>query len=238
MAEAKLTPNQVVTSGASSPCAVQCSTRPTLEPGRYAVQDLSQMEMLTQPLYSYQLYPAAGAQVLTFFQNANTGAVTLEDTNMQLPGQLPAPQAFLIQAIGVDFLSGLTAAAPVIFGAQAATGQANDMFSVLRRGVFTLTVGSKDYGTVAPLMALPPRSHMGASFGASDATTAGANMQLRMNVGYAQGPVWQINPILLQPSMAFRATISFPGGAVALPSTDALARIGVIFYGTLYRPPQ
>lgn len=234
-------PTQIQTVAPGNPCVVSCDSRPTLRPGDYAVQDMSRMEMITQPLFSYQSYPAAGAASFSFFQSAvGQNGITAEDTNMQVPSQLPAPQAYLIQAIGIDYLPGIdaTKSLPVILGAAAVTGQANDFWTIMRRGVFTLTVGSKDYLTQSPLMSMPPRSHMGNAFATSDATTAAANLNLRMNTAFSQGPVLQINPILLQPSMNFRATISFPGGAIAIPSTDATARIGVVFYGTLYRPPQ
>lgn len=228
--------NPVSTVSQSSAC-VDC--RPITRPGQYVVQDLDKMEAISQPLYAYQTYPTAGANTLAFFQNPASGTTTREDTNMELAGQLPVPQAFLIEGIGIDFLSGTTSAPPVIFGTQAATGQANDMFGVLRRGNLNLIIGSKNYLQISPLMALPPRSHFGANFGASDGgANAATNQQLRMNVGFAQGPVYRNNPLLIQSGQNFRVEINFPGGAVALPSGDALARIGVILYGTLYRPPQ
>lgn len=221
-----------------SPCVDMCDPRAAIQPGRYAVQNIEQMEMLTQPLYSYQSYPAAGAQTLSFFTFAATGAVTAEDTNMLIPSQMPSPQAFLVQSLGVDYLPGLTAAAPVTFGAQAATGQANDVMAIFRRGILNFTVGAKSYLQMAPLMSMPCRSYISGDFGASDQTTPGATMQLRMNLARPTGPVMKINPILLETGQNFNITINFPGGAVPTPSTDALARIGVILYGTLYRPPQ
>lgn len=236
------TGNELIVSKApntGSPCVNLCSSRAMLRPGQYVVQDIDKMEAITQPLYSYQLYPAAGAVQLSFFNVAATGALTLQDTNMQLPGQLPAPQRFLIEGIGIDWLSGLTAAAPVIFGAQAATGQANDMFAVLRQGVLSLDIGSKNYLRMSPLLSLPPRSALTADFGAADAgANAVVNQQLRMNLAHVNGPVFRVNPMLIDPGMNFQVNINFPGGAIAVPSTDALARIGVILYGTLYRPAQ
>lgn len=233
------TGNEIVARpSAGSPCVSLCNSRAMLQPGKYVVQDINQMEALTQPLYSYQLYPAAGATTLSFFGTAASGSTTLEDTNLQLPNQLPSPQRFLIEGIGIDYLPGSTAAAPVILGADGVTGQANDMWAIFRRGVFSLIIGSKNYLTIDPLFALPPRSHMGNNFATSSATTAAAGLNVRMNTAFSEGPVMRINPILIDPGMNFQANINFPGGAVAVPSTDALARIGVILYGTLYRPAQ
>jgi hypothetical protein len=217
-------------------CVPVCApAKDMLTPGRFAVNDLDKMEAITQPLYSYQTYPAAGAATLVFFQNPASGTVTREDTNMELAGQLPAPQKFLIQGIGVDYLPGT---APSIFGAQSANTQLNDVYTILRRGYLSLIIGSKNYLNVSPLMILPPRSHINGVAALSDATTAGANLQTRISVGYADGNVYSPTPLLLEASQNFRVEIAWPGGVVAIPSADAAARIGVILYGTLYRSPQ
>lgn len=206
-----------------------------LRPGQFAVNDVDKMEAISQPLYSYQSYPAAGASTLVFFQTPASGTVTREDTNMELAGQLPAPQKFLIQGIGVDYLPGL---APQTLGAASANSHANDVYALLRRGYLSLVIGSKNYLNVSPLALLPPRSKVVAAGAASNATTAAPALSLQMSRAWADGDVFKINPLLLEASQNFRVEISFPGGAVAIPSADAAARIGVIFYGTLYRSPQ
>lgn len=212
---------------------------PYPDAGRFKVNVPGVMEVISQPLYDYQLYPAAGATQLTFFQTpVGQGTKTRQDTNMELAGQLPAPQMFLLEGIGVDYLPGGTAAPPVIFGAQAATGQANDVFAILRAGQARLVIGSKEYFSLSPLLAMPPRSHLGAAFGAADGgANASAVQQLRMNVAYADGDVYQPIPMLLEASQNFRVELNW-AVAIATVSTDALARIGVVLYGTLYRPAQ
>lgn len=216
---------------------LQCApdSQKMLRPGQFAVNDLDKMEAVTQPLYSYQAYAAAGQNQLVFFQTPVSGTVTTEDTNMQLAGQLPAPQKFLIQGIGVDFLPGTAASQ---FGAQSANTQLNDVYTVLKRGYLTLSIGSKNYFETTTLLSTPPRSHIDGVAALADATTAAANLQSRISVGYANGPVFKPNPLLLEASQNFKVTISWPGGAVAIPSADASARIGVWLYGTLYRSPQ
>jgi hypothetical protein len=207
-----------------------------LNPQSYAVNVNGVMEAITQPLYSYQAYPAAGsANPFVFFQSQPIGTITAEDTNMQLAGQLPAPQSFLVQGIGIDYLPGTTAAR---FGAASANGQLNDVYAILRRGVVTLSIGSKSYLQAGPLMQLPPRSHINGVAAVADATTPAAALQTMVQVGYADGPVFNPRPLLIPPSQNFSVTISFPAGAVAIPSADAAARIGVQLYGTLYRPAQ
>lgn len=207
-----------------------------MDPSKFAVNVNGLMECITQPLYSYQAYPAAGtANPLTFFQSQPVGTITAEDTNMQLAGQLPAPQKFLIQGIGVDYLAGTAAAR---FGAQSANGMLNDFWAVMRRGLLTLTIGSKNYLQYSTMLGLPVRSHIGGMAALADATTAGAALQSSVQIGYSDGEVFKPRPILIEASQNFQVSISYPGGAVAIPSADSAARIGVILYGSLYRPVQ
>lgn len=212
---------------------------PLKDPGAYKVNVPKTMEYINQPLYSYQLYPAAGAVTLSFFQAPAGGAVTREFTNMELAAQIPSPQMFLIQGIGVDYLPGTTAAAPVLGPrADASTGALNDFYTILRQGVLTLSIGSKQYFQMAPLMSLPPRSHMDGVAAIASQTTPAAALQTIAQIPFSNGPVFKPIPLLLESGQNFNVTINFPGGAVPTPSTDALARIGVILYGTLYRPAQ
>jgi hypothetical protein len=222
------------------PIAANCisvcpPTKDMLRPGAFSVNSLDKMEAITQPLYSYQSYPAAGANTLTFFQTQVGGATTLEDTNMQLQGQLPAPQKFLIQGVAIDYIPGI---APAELGADNVTSQVNDMYAIMRRGTMTITIGSKDYGTIAPLKFAPPRSNIRADLAVASQTTPAAGLQTLITLAYVDGDVWKPTPLLLEAGQNFKATITFPGGAVPIPSSDAAARIGVVFYGTLYRPPQ
>lgn len=207
-----------------------------LDPSKYAVNVPNMMEAITQPLYSYQSYPAAGtANPLTFFQSQPVGAITLEDTNMQLAGVLPSPQRFLIQGIAVDFLSGTSVAR---FGTEGANGNLNDYYAVMKRGYLTLTIGSKVYSQWTSMLQLPPRSHIGGVAAAADASTAAASLQTMVQAGWSEGETFRPRPLLIESTQNFSVNISYPGGAVAIPSADVAARIGVWLYGTLYRPAQ
>lgn len=207
-----------------------------LNPSAYAVNVANVMEAITQPLFSAQAYPAAGtANPLQFFQSQPIGAITAEDTNMQLAGQLPAPQKFLIQGIGVDYISGNAVSK---FGAQVANGNLNDYYAVMKRGLLTLTIGSKNYFTNTSLLQLPVRAHINGVAAVADQTTAAAASQTLIQAGFSDGDVFKPRPMLIEASQNFSVTISYPGGAVAIPSADAAARIIVWLYGTLYRPAQ
>ncbi len=214
------------------------TSRAAMNMGAYKVNVPGTMERINQPFYSYQLYPAAGAAQLSFFQNQTGGNTTLLDTNMTAQGQLPSPQMFLIQGISVEWYPGQTSAPPVLTRADAATGALNDMYAVFRSGVFSLSIGSKNYLTQSPLMSLPPRSHYNAATAVTSATTAAAALQTIVQIPFADGPVFMPVPLLLESNQNFAVNISFPAGAVAVPSGDALARIGVVLHGVLQRPAQ
>lgn len=207
-----------------------------MDPNKFAVNVPDMMEAITQPLFSYQAYPAAGTtSPLVFFQSQPIAAITEEDTNMQLAGQLPAPQKFLVQGIGVDYLPGTAAAR---FGAESALGQLPDFYAIMRRGLLTLKIGSKNYLQFSTMLGLPPRAHVNGVAAVADATTPAAALQTFVSVGFSDGDVFKPRPLLIEASQNFSVSISYPGGAVAIPSADAAARIGVWLYGTLYRPVQ
>lgn len=206
------------------------------DPSQFAVNVPGTYEAISQPLYHYQAYPAAGtANPLTFFAVPQTGTVTMEDSNMQLGGQLPAGQKFLIQGVSIDYLPGTAATR---FGAQSANGHVTDFWTVMRRGVLQLSIGQKIYLTMSTGLSMPMRSGIWAAGAASDQTTAAAAMQTFMSVARAQGDVYKPRPMLIESGQAFQAQIQYPGGAVAIPSADAAARIGIWLWGTLYRPAQ
>jgi hypothetical protein len=205
---------------------------------QFAVNVAGMTEAITQPFYSYQNYPAVGtAGTLQFFQSVpgNPAAVTAEDTNMQQPNIFPAPTSFLLQGIGVDFLPGFAASR---FGAQSANGQLLDFYTVMSRGVLTLTIANKPYLQFSTMLGLPPRAHVNGVAATADASTAAAALQSMVQIGYSDGPVFSPRPLLIPSMQNFNITISYPLGAVAVPSANATSRIGVWIYGTQYRPVQ
>lgn len=203
---------------------------------QFAVNVANMTEAITQPFYSYQAYPAAGtAGALQFFANVPGGAVTSEDTNMQQANTFPAPTTFLIQGIGVDYSPGTAASR---FGAESANGQLNDFYAIMRRGVLTLTIANKPYLQFSTMLGLPPRSHVNGVAAVADQSTIAASLQTMVQIGYTDGPVFTPRPLLVPSMQNFNIQIAYPGGAVAIPSSDAAARIGVWLYGTQYRPVQ
>lgn len=141
---------------------------------------IGKIEVIEQELYDRILYPTAGLANFTFFatpkgagQSTESGvaagvAKSLADTNMTQNGQLPAPQAFWIDNIQLDFDPGSVSTAslfvtqpPQVFavvGTAALDAGWIDKNEVLNAGVATLVIGEKPYYSNGPLTYFPPRN--------------------------------------------------------------------------------
>lgn len=233
------------------------NTYPSLETFRQnVVARIGEVEVIKQTLYDTVVYPTAGAVTIPFFQNpigqglsASPGnaaaAKALSDTNLTLGGQLPAPQAFLIASIEVDFQPGSSAAAntfaiqpPSGFNAAAAAavqaGEA-DVNAFYTGGSLTLTIGTKPYLQEAALLRFPPKARFELDAAvASNSATVGEVLMAKLKAG---GRPYQLDPMLgLMTSMNFNVTLNWPV-AVATPSGfNGAAR--VILDGWLFRAVQ
>lgn len=213
---------------------------------KYAVNLLGTTDVVYAPLYDFQLYAAAGQNLLTFFaipqgQGATShpggaGVKTLADTNMTLAGQIPAPQRFMV--IGVELVllpSNLPGRGPV---AQTTVGfNANDVYSVARSGSLTLTIGQKIYAQDAPMMAFAQQNYLEGLAAVSDATTAGANLLSQVETASIRGPAYAIQPTVIPNGQNFNVQAVWPN-LIALPSAGAATRIGVKLLGWLARAAQ
>ncbi len=210
------------------------------ELSRYSV-NREGWEAIRQSLYDYQAYAAAGANQLTFFAlPIGQGGKTLSDTNLNLAGQLPKNQEFLVQSVEVVFYPAtptVAAGMPSFFGAEAAQTSINDAFIFGRSGNLNLTIGSKPYLQEAPLGRFPQKANFGLEAALADATTAAANLQSRTGYGKWEGRPYLLDPVplLLPENQNFTVTLNWPEGLQAITNP---ARVGVILDGILYRRSQ
>lgn len=199
------------------------------------------IEAVWQPQYDFQLYPAAGSTQLLFFQiPQGQGGKLLSDTNMNLPGQFPAPTAFLCTAIMIPFFpantvlgaAGTQAAAAKTAAAATVATNLNDTQIIANTGWVQVTIGSKTYLIDAPVGKFPPNFSVGGLQAAAGTYAAGT--QIISDYARAIGRYYEITPLLIPMNQNFVVGLFWP--ALTVISTGG--RIGVILDGFYYRQSQ
>jgi hypothetical protein len=205
---------------------------------------LNIQDAIWNPLYDYQLYPAAGALNFAFFQVpkgqgatsafGGAGAKTILDTNMQAPGQMPAGNKFLAEGIEVEYWPSVLPGRAGVAAAAATMGSNwNDVYSVLRNGALTFTIQNRDYCTDAPLMKFPTTTRLAgiAAYSETTATTFG-----QFDYAAGVGAAYSITPVLLDSNYAFTVNVTFPALIPTVSTTTG--RIGVRLAGRFIRNAQ
>lgn len=201
---------------------------------KYRVTQPDRSEVIYQPLYDYQNYPAAGATSLIFFQiPQGQGGKTLEDTNMKTAGTLPTHVTMQITGIEVVFFPGGNVSET---GANVAN-ISEDVYKIMKTGALVFSIGSKVYLEMAPIMAFPPEFRVASGAALADTTTAAANRLTSIDYATHAGQVFEISPFTLESTQNFKVELVWPSGAVATPSGNA-GRIGVILTGFQFRRSQ
>lgn len=199
----------------------------------YDVNRPGQYEAVKASLYDFTTYAAAGQTQLNFFQiPLGQSGKSLEDTNMETAGTLPAPKHFLVQRLEIFAFPD---ASPAYAGPMTEAEQVNDVYDLARRGYLDFFIGSKSYLTEAPLARIPACSGLIVSAAMSDASTAAADQYNRVAYANLGGRPYDLAPpILLMPNQNFRVSLNW---ASVLP-ISADMRVGVVMSGILYRQSQ
>ena len=221
------------------------------------VTNPAQSEIIRQRLYDFNLYPAAGAQRIAFFQlsvgqgitSALGGTVgttkTIADTNMAVGGVLPSGQSFLCESIEVLYLPGSVSTAntytPATIGGFIAVAAAttwaysNDVNTFYQSGTLQLNVLNKTYLQETPLLSFPPKASL--DFSGAVSTNSATTAQVTAQVAKATGRPYYIEPrITLAPAVNFEVALIWPT-AVANPS-GFNARVMVYLDGYMMRASQ
>lgn len=199
------------------------------------------IEAIWQPFYDSTVagatnYPTTGVTQLVFFQTPNgSSSKTLQDTNMSLNGQFPAPTAFLCTAIQLLIMpawsltvggSSKTAAAATV------NTNINDLTLIADSGYVQLQIGSKVYLTDAPVGKFPPNFSIGGL--QAMAGTYAAGTQITTDFARTIGRYYEITPLLIPMNQNFILTMFWP---TLVPVVNA-ARIMAILDGFFYRQSQ
>jgi hypothetical protein len=183
-------------------------------------------EVIFQPLYDYQPYAQAGQLNLTFFQTpAGSGTKTYADTNMDMPGQLPAGMNFLCVGVELAFYPGGT------IETTAANSFADDTYLVSKSGFVELNLLQKNYLREAPLGVFPQQVGL-TGFAATNITSATDGSLIEYARGC--GPMYQITPLRIPASQNFSVKISWP----TAQAISVAGRIGCRLIGYTYRNAQ
>jgi len=199
----------------------------------YNVNRPGQVEVIWQPTYDFQVYPAAGITQLTFFQTTvGTAGSTLATTNMEASGQFPRPKEFLVTGIQVFFEPG-----GAVAQAQVSDGIAqenwNDVSDVMNGAAFLrFFIGSKDYLVDAPLSKFTQQFRLG---GVANITGNGS-VATTTFIDYAvhSGKYYSITPTKLPSNQNFNVSLNFP----VVIATETDGNIGVLLDGFQYRLSQ
>lgn len=223
---------------------------------RYNVANANQAIVQAGSLYDSLLYPTAGTQILSFFQNgvgqgltSAPGATvntpkTYHDTNMDLGGQLPSGTRFLAQGLEFMIQAGTSAVANTFVPAQgsvyaaaiaaAVAMQAADVSVIARTGLIELDVLSRNQVREVGLYTFPPASDFSVEGALAVGAAAGEAGALTATT---KGNFYTFDtPIALNEGMNFTLKVSWPG-LVATPS-GFNARIIARLRGTWLRATQ
>lgn len=183
-------------------------------------------ETIWQPLYDYQTKTAAATASQRFFIDPiGSGGKTIADTNMELSGQIPKGQVFMITGIQVELYPGVGLA-----GAAASEFQ-DDIMAFYQDGALKLKIGSKDFVVQGNLMKFPPVNRL-----AVDSAVATTVAATTINYSYAcaAGREFSVAGLTLESNQNFSVELL---ELAALPSGQA-ARLGVTLNGYLGRNAQ
>jgi len=201
----------------------------------YSVNRANEVEAIYQPLYDYQTYDTGGYNSLSFFQSpVGQSGKTREDTNLDVGSAIPAGQEYLITGIQVMYYPGNVVAGDDVSIVPAGYNW-QDVYDLMKSGVLTLSIGSKNYLVDGPLGKFPPEFRLAGTAHVEAFQAAAADQNISFDYAVAAGRVYTITPVKLMANQNFAVTLEWPNGKV---TQTAAGRIGVIFTGYLYRLSQ
>ncbi|HYC63293.1 MAG TPA: hypothetical protein VEC14_01070 [Reyranellaceae bacterium] len=185
-------------------------------------------------LYDRQTYTSGTTQSQTYFQEkvGATATKTRQKTNMAANGSLPANNFFAVYGIQVSALPALNPS--IAPGAQAAVAFVNDVWLLGKNGVLEFTVDSKQMLIDAPLMKFPAQHRLDGFAALAEGTTAAADKQSRLGYASFAGPLYKVDPFVLEPMQAFAVNLTWPDGAVTLAGGNPELQIDLV--GVLFSP--
>lgn len=167
-------------------------------------------------------YVSATTRSLSFFTSrVAPGGVqkNQNQTSMKSDGQLPFPEAMLIQYVRLKFKQPVRSDDSGAGDATTLVSAAEDLVALSDFGVVNFTIGEKKYGPYLPWL-LPAASYVKGAFSTGS--------DLLANYMQLDGPMYLLNPnLMISPQQQFSIEISWPAGAITL-STGAESSIPIV----------
>jgi len=178
-------------------------------------------DIIDWELYDTLTIPTAGTQVSFkyFQQSVGPNGITLEQTNMDIPAQLPNGVRFVVQEI---------LAQPVL-GVGMTKADLVDLYKVSHQGILTLNIGTRSYFQVPILNCIGGvlQGFAATAVGAANLETVYAGPRSLVSGKLEYSPV-------LPSTFNFNATLDYP--TAPLPTVAVKFRIAL--KGKLIRPRQ
>lgn len=211
----------------------------------YNTQYKGQKEIIQWTWYDTVTYVSGTSTSLNLF---NAIRATTDLSNMEVAGQLAAPKAFFLRAIRFFVKQRVRATSPVnaspstSAGNAAQAGALDNIQQLINTGVYTMTVGSKNYGTF-PLWLLTAGGGAcgGAAVwispsGSQQTSPQGAFVDWGQNGIADPRAVFTLSkPLFISPQINFIVNLAWPSG-ITLAGGDTT--ISILWDGDLIRPVQ
>lgn len=186
---------------------------------RHAVNIPDTTTAYYQPLYDYQTKAAGTTMSQRFFADPiGQNGKTVVDTNMELSGQIPAGQMFVITGIQVELY-------PTIDINNADSDFTDAVYQFYNSGALKLKIGSTDWITQGNLMKFAPVNRLGIS--------AATGEDGAYTYATACGREFAVNKLTLESSQNFSVEL-----INAVTPDDITCRVGVTLNGWQYRNAQ
>lgn len=184
-----------------------------------------QIEAIWQPFYHKVAYPAAGQAALQFFNVAFAGDYTV--TNMPAAAFFPAPTAFLVTAIMLNFLPGNPAAVDATAPAATNVENWNDVVKIANAGYVEFVIGGKVYLRDSPSGKFAPNYTINGVAAAAGTYTAAETV---FSYARAAGRYYEITPFLIPQTQNFSITLYTPTLQTITTAGNVIATMDGFYY--------
>ncbi len=197
----------------------------------YNTQYANQLETIGWQWWDTQSYVSGTTTSLTQFFNVRA---TPDIGNMEVAFQLAAPKAFLVRAIRFFVKQRPRMVSPVTAAPQ--TGAFDNIAQLINTGVFTFTIGNKQYAQNA-LWTLTAGGGASGAMAAANSTVAASNYFDYAQSGIADPrAVYTLaKPLFIPPQMNFNAVVTWPA---QLTLSGGNTDVCFLLDGDLLRPVQ